>query len=279
MTTQTRTHKTNVQLATAGITLAALALAAFATPAFASHNNSSADTNNDGYISVAEGVPFYGGIQNSITTSGDTSADSALALDRFPTANQNGSYTYSRTITLSDSELDKLSESHIVVHGIDIDRSGAYDGDKDSSIAEGVPFEATVPAACGVVTRDYGNDYQANLTELNSSNARGNVTLDVNGNDVTIKMNVYGVSADLPHAQHIHIGGSNQCPPNTVGVDQEKYNNGLFFNNDRFEQFQTKFEERQEKFQTKFEERQEKFREKFENRSNSFSNSSSKWWK
>ena len=40
-----------------------------------------ADTNEDGFISTAEGVPFYGGIVHSLTTDGDVSPDSALALD------------------------------------------------------------------------------------------------------------------------------------------------------------------------------------------------------
>lgn len=107
----------------------------------------SADTDGDGYVSVAEGVPFYGPIQLSLTTEGPT--DTPLALDRFPVADENGNLSYERTIEVSEEIASSVAHLHVVQHGIDIDDSGAYDGDKPSSIAPDVPFEATVPAACG----------------------------------------------------------------------------------------------------------------------------------
>lgn len=120
----------------------------------------SADTDGDGFISVAEGVPFYGGIQVSLTTTGDTSADSALALDRFPVAGADGTLTYSRTFTVSEQIAANLELLHVVQHGIDIDDSGAYDGEKKSSIAD-VPFEATVPADCGEIELSSANGIDA----------------------------------------------------------------------------------------------------------------------
>ncbi len=120
----------------------------------------SADTDEDGFISVAEGVPFYGGIQVSLTTTGDTSADSALALDRFPVADANGDLTYTRTITVSEELAGNLELLHLVQHGIDLDDSGAYDGEKRSSIAD-VPFEATVPADCGAIELTSANGIDA----------------------------------------------------------------------------------------------------------------------
>lgn len=45
-----------------------------------------ADQDGDGLVSTAEGVPSYGGVLQSLTTEGDTSGDSALAVDRFPVA-------------------------------------------------------------------------------------------------------------------------------------------------------------------------------------------------
>ena len=178
----------------------------------------SADTNNDGFISVAEGVPFYGGIEVSLTTSGDTSPDSGLALDRFPVADASGTYAYSRTFTVSNEVRDSIADGHIIIHGIDIDQSGEYDGDKPSSIAPEVPFETTVPAACGLIMESHDHIYTADLTELNSSGASGNATITLDGNTVTVLMNVLGTSPNLPHAQHIHIGGTNECPPNTSGI-------------------------------------------------------------
>jgi hypothetical protein len=109
-----------------------------------------ADTDGDGFVSVAEGVPFYGGINVSLTESGDTSPSSALALDRFPVADGDGNLSYERTMTVSSDVAAAINNLHLVQHGIDLDDSGAYDGDKQSSIAD-VPFEATVPAACGDV--------------------------------------------------------------------------------------------------------------------------------
>lgn len=113
------------------------------------------DGDGDGFVSVVEGAPFYGGIQVSLTTEGDTSPDSALALDRFPVADADGNLSYERTFAVPREVADGISRLHLVQHGIDIDDSGAYDGDKLSSLPAaadaGVPFEATVPTACGDV--------------------------------------------------------------------------------------------------------------------------------
>src|SRR5215213_2431595 len=43
-----------------------------------------ADSGSDNLITTAEGLPSYGPIQVSLTTKGDTSPKSALAVDRFP---------------------------------------------------------------------------------------------------------------------------------------------------------------------------------------------------
>jgi hypothetical protein len=121
----------------------------------------SADTDGDGFISVAEGVPFYGAIQVSLTTTGDTSADSGLALDRFPVADADGDLTYSRTFTVSEEIAANMELLHVVQHGIDINESGEYDGEKRSSIAPNVPFEATVPADCGEIELTSANGLDA----------------------------------------------------------------------------------------------------------------------
>jgi hypothetical protein len=208
---------TSVAMAAVTAIVSTLLLTFFVYSAHAETND--ADTNADSFISVAEGVPFYGGIEVSLTTAGDTGSDSALALDRYPTATADGDYSYVRVLTLENDTVNDLANGHIVVHGIDINNSGAYDGEKESSIAEGVPFEATVPAACGVITQiDGTSTYSANLNELNSTGVTGAVVMTVNGNDVTVAMTVSDSAPNLPHAQHIHVGGQGVCPPNTTGA-------------------------------------------------------------
>lgn len=104
----------------------------------------SADTNADGLISLEEGAPFYGPIDTSFTTTGDTSPSSGLALERFPVADADGSLNYNRTFTIPQNVIDSLGSLHIVVHGLARDGNatgpvGGYDS----------LFEAVLPVACG----------------------------------------------------------------------------------------------------------------------------------
>ncbi|MCZ2820249.1 hypothetical protein O2V63_07910 [Modestobacter sp. VKM Ac-2977] len=111
-----------------------------------------ADTDGDGVVSTPEAAPSYGPIAASLTTEGDTSPDSALAVERFPTA-PGGTEDYDRTFTVGADVVDGLRNGTgvIVVHGVDLDDSGAYDGDAMSPLDPSLPLEATVPAACGVL--------------------------------------------------------------------------------------------------------------------------------
>lgn len=115
------------------------------------------DGNGDGLVDTLEGVPAYGGVKQSLTTSGDTGPGSALAVDRFPVADADGNLTYERTFTPTDDRVhEQLGDVEVVVHGIDLDGSGAYDGDAESSLTAGnpdlfVPLEATIPVLCGGV--------------------------------------------------------------------------------------------------------------------------------
>ena len=61
------------------------------------------DKNGNGRLSTTEGAPAYGPIVLSLTTSGDTSPKSALAIDRFDTATE-GTIHYER-----DGVLDRKS--------------------------------------------------------------------------------------------------------------------------------------------------------------------------
>lgn len=112
----------------------------------------SADKNRDGFVSVTEGHPFYGGIQTSLTTKGDTTPASGLAIDRFPTSPK-GTIAYHRTITLSAQAAAALRAGNavFVVHGVDRNKSGAYDGSVKSDLNPMLPMEATAPAGCGPI--------------------------------------------------------------------------------------------------------------------------------
>jgi hypothetical protein len=57
---------------------------------------------------------------------------------------------------------------------------------------------------------------------LNGSGASGTaeVMLDEQAKTLTVSVNTTGVVPGLPHAQHIHIGGQNMCPPGSAaGAD------------------------------------------------------------
>ncbi len=110
-----------------------------------------ADTDGSGAISTVEGQPFYGPVEVSLTTSGDVSADSALAVDRMPAANSAGAVAYSRTFTLpAGITAADIEGGSIVQHGHDFNGNGKYDFSAGkSSLDPSLPFEATVPAACG----------------------------------------------------------------------------------------------------------------------------------
>jgi hypothetical protein len=107
-----------------------------------------ADEDGDNLVSTLEGAPFYGPIQVSFTTEGDTSPASGLALDRFPVANNGGSFRYKETFDIPTDVAANLDEHHIVQHGVDLNGNGVYDGPNS---ALGVPLEAELPATCGVI--------------------------------------------------------------------------------------------------------------------------------
>lgn len=109
-----------------------------------------ADLNKDGIIDTTEGAPSYGPIKVSLTTSGDVTDASGLAVDRFPKADANGKLDYTRTFALPPGvTAADLKDAVVVQHGIDIDKSGKYDGAAKSDLDPSLPQEATVPADCG----------------------------------------------------------------------------------------------------------------------------------
>jgi hypothetical protein len=121
----------------------------------------SQDADGNGWLTNEEASGEYGTVFLSLTTTGDTGAESGLTLDRMPVADERGSMTYERTIPAAaiPEGLEKgLQHMHVVQHGIDVNGNGEYDLDAlgESTFAKGlgipgVPEEATAPAACGMV--------------------------------------------------------------------------------------------------------------------------------
>lgn len=109
------------------------------------------DADGDGVLTVAEGAGKYGGVLVSLTTEGDTSPDSALAVERYPAGT---SIDYTREIEIPSAMKDELSKVHIVVHATDVDDNGdeTNDDGKKSSLNEELPVDATAPALCGTLT-------------------------------------------------------------------------------------------------------------------------------
>lgn len=112
----------------------------------------SADKNDDGIVDTAEGQDAYGMVDTSLTTKGDSSADSAVAVKRFPGG---GSYDYERTFTMSDKSQAALKDGSavLVVHGLDPSNLSKEAQDAKSNLDDSLPLAATAPALCGTFTK------------------------------------------------------------------------------------------------------------------------------
>lgn len=129
------------------------------------------DTNNDGRLNTLEGVPAYGPVVVSLTTRGDTTPASLLAVDRYPVA-KHGRINYKRShIPFTDvagtgypgtdgtgtaaqiAEAIRDGEGVVVIHGLDYNGDGKYSFSDEgaSELDPTLPAEATDPAVCGVL--------------------------------------------------------------------------------------------------------------------------------
>lgn len=104
----------------------------------------------DGLIDTLDGLPDYGPIQVTFSTSGDTSAGAALSLGTAPIADASGNLFYQREIKIQGNVAANLDNLHVVIHGEDLNDNGMYDG-QESTLAPGVPLEAELPVACGTI--------------------------------------------------------------------------------------------------------------------------------
>jgi hypothetical protein len=112
-----------------------------------------ADDNGDRLVNTVEGLPSYGPIRVSFTTSGDTSPASGLAVDRFPVGEHDGDIHYTRTFRVPVGVAQRLGRMAIVQHGVDLNHNGRYDfkAAGKSELDPSLPQEATIPANCGVI--------------------------------------------------------------------------------------------------------------------------------
>lgn len=112
------------------------------------------DSDGSGTLNTTEGAPAYGPVRVSLTKSGDTSPASALAIDRFDTA-PGGELSYERGhIKVSQDVAKAVADGLgvIVIHGVDHNHDGVYNGTVASDLDPSLPTEATDPALCGVIT-------------------------------------------------------------------------------------------------------------------------------
>ena len=103
----------------------------------------------NGHKAIGYDTTTLGSPEVALTTSGDTSSTSALAMPRFPTA---GDYTYTRTFDVPPSVASavKSGKAVLVVHGIDYNGNGKYDSVLGATPGHAaLPAEATDPALCG----------------------------------------------------------------------------------------------------------------------------------
>jgi len=111
------------------------------------------DKNADHRLTTSEGASSYGMVKASLTTRGDTSASSALAVNRFPTAPRHQVH-YDRTFRVGKHLARAIARGDVavVIHGIDYNGNGKYDFSAGrSDLDPGLPAEATDPAACGIL--------------------------------------------------------------------------------------------------------------------------------
>lgn len=101
-----------------------------------------------GAIRTLDAAPSYGAVKVSLTKSpGKTDASAALDVPNFPVGNAQ----YERTFMIPQGIAKDVmaGKGVVVVHGVDHDGSGKYDGDIMSDLDKKLPSEATDPAACG----------------------------------------------------------------------------------------------------------------------------------
>ena len=107
------------------------------------------DADGDGRLSTTEGAGAYGPVVVALTRSGDTSAESTLAVDRFAAGTEISYMRGGVTVEPGVATAIESGQAVVVVHGV------AYDGERaaaKSDLDPALPASATDPALCGVLT-------------------------------------------------------------------------------------------------------------------------------
>jgi hypothetical protein len=111
-----------------------------------------ADAGPDHQLTTSDGAPAYGPVVTSLTTRGDTSPESVLAVDRYPAAQR---LDYARRITFDSGAVARAvrgGRGVVVIHGVDYNGNGEYDFESGASdLDASLPAEATDPAVCAVL--------------------------------------------------------------------------------------------------------------------------------
>ncbi len=123
---------------------------------------SASDTNHDGFVSVAEGLPSYGPILTTLSVApGGTGNGTSPDATNVTIAPSGGSFTYSRTITLDSATLKSIQAGNavIVVHGLNPANAPKASLTTANSVGLTLPGQskpvaaiATAPALCGQLT-------------------------------------------------------------------------------------------------------------------------------
>jgi len=103
----------------------------------------------EGAIRTTDAAGSYGGVKVSLTNPpGETGPEAALDVENFPVGE---TVDYERVIELPQDVAQDIKAGNgvVVLHGVDHNGSGAYDGDQESDLDPSLPSEATDPAACG----------------------------------------------------------------------------------------------------------------------------------
>jgi hypothetical protein len=130
-------------------------------PAAAAHDHNGHET-----IATTDGIPFYGPPVVAVTTRGDTSLNSILAFRRFPNT---GDIRYKRSFPVSSkvARLIRRDNAVIVIHGIDYNHNGVYDGVLDrSELDRTLPGESTAPGLCGPLVRSASTKAHASTKDV-----------------------------------------------------------------------------------------------------------------
>lgn len=82
-------------------------------------------------------------------------------------------------------------------------------------------LSVTAPASAQAASQTY----QVNLTQANNSGASGTATVTLTGNNAKVSVRATGLSPNLPHVTHIHVGGQNVCPTSAADTDKDGFVN------------------------------------------------------